>query len=411
MSDRKEVLALIPARGNSKSIPRKNIRDFGGYPLIAYSIAAGLQSKLVTRTIVSTDDKEIAAIARQYGAETPFLRPDEFSRDETLDLPVFKHALEWLAENEKYNPDIVLQLRPTSPFRPHDMLDRAIKLLMDNPHADSVRGVVPSGQNPYKMWRVAQDGSMRPLLEVDGVREAYNVPRQDLPDTYWQTGHIDAIRPKVILEKNSMSGDVIMPLFIDPAYTVDIDTLLDWQRAEVAVLEGCLDIVTPGQCRRPFPEKVKLLVLDFDGVMTDDRVWVNEDGEEFVAANRSDGLGLERLRKLLDIEVVVMSRETNKVVTARCKKLELPVAQNVQNKPNALKKIIKEKKLSADEIIYIGNDLNDVDCFPLVGFAAVPADALDLVKQQADLILSRKGGYGVVRELCEMLIARSQGKA
>ncbi len=407
MKDRKEVLALIPARGNSKSIPRKNIRDFGGYPLIAYSIAAALQSKLVTRTIVSTDDEEIAEIARQNGAETPFLRPEEFSRDETLDHPVFKHALSWLAENENYHPDVVLQLRPTSPFRPHDMLDDAIKLLLENPQADSVRGIVPSGQNPYKMWRVAEDGSMRPLLEVNGIKEAYNAPRQDLPDTYWQTGHIDAIRPEVILKKKSMSGDVIMPLFVDPAFTVDIDTPLDWQRAEAAVLEGRLDIVTPGKHRRPFPKKVKLLVLDFDGVMTDDRVWVDKDGRELVAANRSDGMGLERLRKLTGIEVMVMSKETNKVVTARCEKLKLPVAQNVQDKPSALKKIIKEKKLSADEIIYVGNDLNDVECFKLVGFAVVPADAYDPVKQQADLVLSRKGGYGAVRELCEILISHS----
>lgn len=407
MAKKIEVLALIPARGNSKTIPRKNIRDFGGYPLLAYSIAAGLQSKLVTRTIVSTDDEEIATIARQYGAETPFIRPEEFSRDETLDLPVFQHALGWLAENENYHPDVVLQLRPTSPFRPHDLLDKAIQLLMDHPAVDSVRGVVPAGQNPYKMWRIADDGSMQSLLQVEGLKEAYNAPRQDLPDTYWQTGHIDAVRPRAILEKNSMSGDVIMPLHIDPVFSVDIDTVLDWERAETAVLEGRLDIITPGKHRRPFPENVKLLVLDFDGVLTDDRVWVDKDGTEFVAASRSDGMGLERLRKLTGIEVMVMSKESNKVVTARCEKLKLPVAQNVQDKPSALKKIIKEKKLSTDEIIYIGNDLNDVDCFPLVGFVVVPADAYEPVRRQADLVLTKKGGFGAVREFCEILIAHS----
>ena len=121
-----EVLAVVPARGNSKSIPRKNIRSLGGVPLIAYSIAAGLQSRAVTRTIVSTDDEEIAAVARQYGAETPFMRPEEFSRDETLDFPVFKHALEWLAEHEDYHPDVLIQLRPTSPFRPPELLDQAV---------------------------------------------------------------------------------------------------------------------------------------------------------------------------------------------------------------------------------------------------------------------------------------------
>jgi YrbI family 3-deoxy-D-manno-octulosonate 8-phosphate phosphatase len=407
MMDKKEVLAIIPARGNSKTIPRKNIRLLGGFPLIAYSIAAAVQSKAVTRTIVTTDDPEIAEIARQYGAETPFLRPAEFSQDDTLDLPVFQHALKWLMENEAYHPDIVIQLRPTSPFRPHDLLDRAMRLLLDHPGADSVRGVVPSGQNPFKMWTIAEDGAMRPVLTVEGIKEAYNAPRQELPDTYWQTGHIDAIRPDAILKKNSMSGDVILPLLIDPVFTVDIDTLLDWQRAESCVLEGRLDMVSPGRERIPFPDKVKLLVMDFDGVMTDDRVWVDQDGREMVAANRSDGLGLERLRTMTEIQVLVLSRESNPVVTERCRKMNLPVLQNVKDKASALQAFLAEKNLLPEEVIYIGNDVNDLPCFPLAGYKVVPADAQDNIKQQADLVLQRNGGFGAVRELCEMLIAHN----
>src|SRR5512140_3943973 len=113
-----DTLAIIPARGGSKGIPRKNIRDVAGYPLIAYSIAAGLQARTVTRVIVSTDDEEIAAVAREWGAETPFLRPAEFAQDKTTDLPVFEHALKWLEEVEGYHPDVIVQLRPTSPIRP-----------------------------------------------------------------------------------------------------------------------------------------------------------------------------------------------------------------------------------------------------------------------------------------------------
>src|SRR5215216_3574890 len=101
-----EILALIPARGGSKGIPRKNIRHFAGYPLIAWSIAAANQASCVTRIIVSTDDEEIASVARQFGAETPFLRPSELAQDQTTDLPVFEHALEWLKDNENYTPDI-----------------------------------------------------------------------------------------------------------------------------------------------------------------------------------------------------------------------------------------------------------------------------------------------------------------
>jgi len=183
MVDRLEVLAVIPARGGSRGIPRKNIREFAGAPLIAYSIAAGLRSNMVTRTIVSTDDEEIAAVARQYGAETPFLRPAELALEYTTDYPVFDHALHWLAEHENYHPEIVVQLRPTSPVRPLTLVDDAIRKLVDHPGADSVRGVVEAGENPYKMWRVdPASGEMKPLIGVDGIREAYNAPRQILPN-------------------------------------------------------------------------------------------------------------------------------------------------------------------------------------------------------------------------------------
>ena len=138
-------LALIPARGGSKGIPRKNVRNFAGYPLIAWSIAAAKQSELVTRVIVSTDDEEIASVAREFGAETPFVRPAKFAEDNTTDLPVFEHALQWLAEDENYRPEIVAQLRPTSPIRPRGLVDDAIRILQSHADADSVRGVVLVG--------------------------------------------------------------------------------------------------------------------------------------------------------------------------------------------------------------------------------------------------------------------------
>src|SRR5512146_3332460 len=236
-----EILALIPARGGSKGIPRKNIRLFAGYPLIAWSIAAAKQSSFVTRLIVSTDDPEIAAVARECGAETPFLRPSELAQDNTTDLPVFEQALAWLDENEGYQPEVLVQLRPTSPIRPKDCVDNAVKILLAHGDADCVRGVVPAGQNPHKMWRFAGENQpMKPLLQVEGIAEPYNAPRQSLPPVYWQTGHIDAIRAETILRKGSMSGDVILPLLIDPRFTVDIDSLNDWRRAEWLVQEGDL---------------------------------------------------------------------------------------------------------------------------------------------------------------------------
>ena len=230
MVKRPEVLAIIPARGGSKGIPHKNIRTFAGHPLIAYSIMAARQAQTVTRVIVSTDDPQIAAVAREYGAEVPFMRPDELAQDHTLDLPVFQHALAWLIANEAYIPAAVVQLRPTSPVRPLGLVDEAVQLLLNNPDADSVRGVVPAGQNPHKMWRI--DAEFRPYGHPagrPGCAEPYNAPRQVLPPVYWQTGHIDAIRPATIRTKfDERQSDPARQ--IDPRYTVDIDNPSDWAR-------------------------------------------------------------------------------------------------------------------------------------------------------------------------------------
>lgn len=401
-----EVLAVVPARGGSKSIPHKNIRPLAGHPLIAYSIAAGLQARSVSRLVVSTDDEEIAAIARRYGAEVPFLRPAALAQDDTPDLPVFQHALAELAASG-YRPDVVVQLRPTSPLRPPDCVDRAVGILLSHPEADSVRGVVPSGQNPYKMWRIGEDGRMRPLLS-DGFVEPYNMPRQALPPTYWQTGHIDAIRASTILEKGSMSGEVILPLVLDPRYTIDIDNLRDWERAEWLLARGQLEVVWPGRARRPLPARVELVVLDFDGVLTDDRVWVDERGEESVAAHRGDGWGIARLREK-GVEVVVLSTETNPVVAARCRKLGVEAIQGVEDKAQALRALLDRAGVPAERVVYLGNDVNDVGCFDLVGCALVVADAHPQAAARADMVLSRTGGHGAVRELCERVLgARSE---
>jgi CMP-N-acetylneuraminic acid synthetase len=232
-----EVLALIPARGGSKSIPRKNILPLAGFPLIAYSIRAGLAAETVRRVIVSTDDEQIAAVARQFGAETPFLRPPELAQDHTTDLPVFQHALRWLEENQGYRPAIVVQLRPTSPFRRVAHIDQAVYRLLEQPQADSVRTVCVPFQNPFKMWRIAADGFMQPLLQT-GDAEPYNLPRQALPEVYWQTGYVDAAWAETILGRNSMTGVRILPLVIDSSEWVDIDSPDDWRRAERLLQEG-----------------------------------------------------------------------------------------------------------------------------------------------------------------------------
>lgn len=406
-----DILALIPARGGSKGIPHKNIRSFAGYPLIAWSIAAGLQAKSVSRVIVSTDDEKIAAVAREYGAEVPFMRPSEIAQDRTLDLPVFEHALKWLEDIEGYKPDIVVQLRPTSPIRPADMIDSTVRILIENPDADSVRGVVPAGQNPYKMWKFnGYDKPLNPLLQVEGVKEPYNAPRQILPQAYWQTGHIDAIRTKTISRKNSLTGDVVYPYVIDSRYTVDIDTLADWEKYETLVYQGGLDMVTPNnKRRRSMPKKIELIMLDFDGVITDNRVLTDENGKETVAAYRSDSILIEDLREQ-GIETMILSSEVNPVVAARAKKMGVEAihGMGLQDKGRVMREALEKKNIKAENVIFVGNDLNDLSCFEIAGWSVAVADAYPEVIQASDFVLSKRGGHGAVRELCELILKKVQ---
>jgi len=234
-----DILALIPARGGSKSIPKKNIALLGGRPLMAYSIEVAQQSRLITRVMVSTDDPEIRQVALDLGAEAPFLRPAEFARDETPDLPVFQHALTWLAENQGYRPEVVVQLRPTSPLRRVEHVDGAIQTLLDDPEADSVRAVSAPCLTPYKMWRVDPASPyLEPLLRAPGLAEPYNTCRQYLPEVWAQTGYIEVIRRATILELNSLTGARIRPYLMPQVRMLDIDEPLDLVWGEFLLEHG-----------------------------------------------------------------------------------------------------------------------------------------------------------------------------
>jgi N-acylneuraminate cytidylyltransferase len=395
------TVAIVPARGGSRSIPGKNIRPLGGIPLLAYSIEAALKARHVDRVIVSTDDEAIAEIACKWGAYVPFLRPAAIAGDTTPDLLVCQHAVDWLEANAGCIPEIVIQLRTTSPLRPPDCVDTAIELLRHDETIDCIRGVVEVSQDPHKMWRLRADGTMTPLLASDVA--AYSRPRQELPRTYWQTGHIDAVRTNTIRERASMSGERIRPLVIDAEYACDIHTEADWQRTEWVLEHFDRPVVRP-TAPGPFPDDPRLVVFDFDGVMTDNRVWVGEQGDEWVACNRSDGLGLDRLRKL-GLDLFVLSTEPNPVVASRCRKLGLPFEQGVPDKAGRLRSLLRERSVAPSHVVYVGNDINDSECLRMVGCGVAVADAHPEVRRAADVILTCPGGHGAVRELCDRLAA------
>ncbi len=235
MYKEQNILGIIPARGGSKGVPRKNIKLFLGKPLIVWAIEEAKKSQHIDRLIVSTDDEEIAKIAKEHGAEVPFLRPKEIAGDTATDLEFFEHALAWFKKEEEYEPNVVLRLPPTSPMRTATHIDEGIEILVNTPDADSVRPMQSPDKHPYRMWQVAEGGDfVEPFLgeEMTGVKDAHSMPRQSYPDVYAQTGVLDCIRAKTILEQKSTTGKKIAYFFMETEDTVNIDNPLDFFVAE-----------------------------------------------------------------------------------------------------------------------------------------------------------------------------------
>lgn len=281
------VLAIVPARSGSKSVPDKNVASFRGKPLLVHSVAHGLAARNVDRVLVSTDSPRYREIALAAGAEAPFLRPAALAGDLSTDLEVFAHALSWLDHHEGYRPEICVQLRPTSPTRRVQDVENAVDLLSSDPSADSVRSVTLVAQTPYKMWRLGEEGTLRPLLQT-GPLEAYNLPRQALPPVYVQNAAVDVVRSSVILERGSMTGSRILAYVMDSFGDVD-----DWR--ELAMLE------------RDFPQgempRGLTFAFDLDGVLAG----LVPDGEYGKAEPLAAGVALARRLHAAGNRIVVFT--------------------------------------------------------------------------------------------------------
>lgn len=227
---KRKIIAIIPARGGSKGLPGKNIRLLGGKPLIAHSIETAKKSSLVDRVIVTTDDAEIAEVAKRYGAEVPFLRPAELAEDDTPPDPVLKHTLEFLKEKENYKPDIIVWLEPPCPFRTPEEVDDAIRMLQEDPEADSLRAVCEPFQNPFKSWTL-EGKYLNPLIEKKG-KVFHTGPRQKTQKVYWQNGALFLLKYDTIMKKGNFFGDKILPYFMESDRFVDIDKKEDLELAE-----------------------------------------------------------------------------------------------------------------------------------------------------------------------------------
>jgi CMP-N-acetylneuraminic acid synthetase len=216
------VYCLIPARGGSKSIQRKNIRSFRGRPLISYSITTALKSSLVNKVFVSTEDKLIADISRFYGAEVPYLRSKEYALDSTRDFHVITEFIHWLSNNNFPEPDLICFLRPTCPDRDPKLIDFAITELQRNSDFTGLRSMRLARETPFKMWEIDINGIANPIMRNQLNGDETNTPRQELPNVYWQDGYVDCLRPETISSQLSMLGNRVFPLIID-APQVELD--------------------------------------------------------------------------------------------------------------------------------------------------------------------------------------------
>lgn len=226
------IIGIIPARGGSKGVPKKNIKELAGFPLIAYSIAASLLSKRIDRTIVSTDSPEIAELAKRFGAEVPFLRPAEISQDKSTDLEFMLHAITWFEKNEHITPEYMIHLRPTTPVRDPRLIDEAIELMQHHPEATALRSVFELPESPYKMFHV-RNGYLEGLLPNDPRPEYYNLPRQNFEPVYNPNGYVDIVKSSTMTTDHSMHGNKMLAFLVPNVG--EIDTPEDFTFTEYAL--------------------------------------------------------------------------------------------------------------------------------------------------------------------------------
>lgn len=381
---------VIPARGGSKGIPGKNLRRVGGVPLLARTIAAARAARTVDLVVVSTDDLSIARVARRSGALV-IERPSDLSGDTASSESAVLHALDELAA-DGIVPQTVVLMQCTSPFTIADDVERAVTALRNG--ADSAFTAVPSHAF---IW-----------TECDGIATGVNheastrLRRQDRPIEYRENGAVYAMDARGLRQANHRFFGEIAIVATDPARSIEIDDPDDLRMARR--LAPLFDHDRSGG---PLPDVVQALVLDFDGVMTDDTVITFEDGTEAVVASRRDGMGLSLLRTAAPrLPIVVLSSETNRVVQARCRKLGIAAIQGLADKETTLRSWCADNDVELSGVVYVGNDVNDIGCMTAVGCAVAPRDAHPAAIDAADLVLTARGGRGAIRELTEVLIDR-----
>lgn len=408
------MVAVIPARGGSKGVPAKNLAAVGGVPLVARAVRECRAARLVTDVVVSTDDAGIAAAARGAGAVV-VRRPGDIAGDTATSEAAVLHAMDAYEAEQGASVDAVLLVQCTSPFIVREDIDGVAAAVVEG-GADSALTVAPFHGF---VWR-ADDGTAEgagldaadtgspaaATLPAGGYGvnhdKSFRPRRQDRPQDLLETGAaygMDAAGFRAAGHRFFGRTELVRT---DPARVLEIDDPHDLARARA--LAPLLDAPRPGAL--PTLDDIDAVVLDFDGTQTDDRVLIDADGREIVAVHRGDGLGIAALRKA-ELKLLILSTETNPVVAARARKLQVPVLHGIDRKDLALKQWCEEAGIAPERVLYVGNDVNDLPCFDLVGWPVAVAGAHDVVRGAARAVTATPGGSGAIREIAAWLLGPS----
>jgi len=414
----RRVLAVIPARGGSKGVPAKNLAPVGGVPLVARTVRECRATRLVTDVVVSTDDAAIAAAAREAGAEV-VLRPAAIAGDKSSSEAAVLHALDAHEALQGAAVDVVLLVQCTSPFIVREDIDGVVDAIVEK-GADSALTVAPfhgfvwrdADDEPARIGaeRAAVEGGTDTLVAPAATSGGYGVNhdksfrqmRQDRPQDLLETGAVYAMDASGFrAAKHRFFGRTEL-VRTDPARVLEIDDPHDLSRARA--LAPLFDAHRPGSL--PTAEDIDAVVLDFDGTQTDDKVLIDSDGREFVTVHRGDGLGIAALRNS-GLPLLILSTEQNPVVAARARKLKIPVLHGIDRKDLALKQWCEEQGIAPERVLYVGNDVNDLPCFGLVGWPVAVASAHDVVRGAARAVTTLPGGDGAIREIATWILGPS----
>lgn len=392
------VLAVIPARGGSKGVPAKNLAAVGGVPLVARAVGECRAARLVTDVAVSTDDAGIAAAARGAGAVV-IQRPTDIAGDTATSEAAVIHAMDAYEAMHGTTVDVVLLVQCTSPFIVREDIDGVAGAVAEK-GADSALTVAPFHGF---VWREGEDTPGDAADGGDGVNhdKSYRPRRQDRPQDFLETGAAYAMDARGFREAGHRFFGRTELVRTDAARVLEVDDPHDLARARA--LAPLLDTERPGAL--PTRDDIDAVVLDFDGTQTDDRVLIDSEGRELVSVHRGDGLGIAALRRA-ELALLILSTEKNPVVAARGRKLQVPVLHGIDRKDLALKQWCEEQGIAPERVLYVGNDVNDLPCFGLVGWPVAVAGAHDVVRGAARAVTSTPGGDGAIREIASWILGK-----